>query len=111
MRKTEVPSFYAVRVGSHDEEWTVQRFAPTETGEKRANEYAEAYNKSLCEAMGLTGVDLSMPKPNWLQRSHEYEVAAKVDRYRMESATVGPYCIGPIVGDDDPMPTDYPHNF
>lgn len=106
----ETPDYYSVRAGSYEDTHTVLRFPGTEHGKLRAAEYAEAYNESLRKAMGLTKLDLTVESPDFTNRPHEYDLAEKVDAYRGESAMVTPRYGIPIVGDDDPMPTDYPHD-
>lgn len=103
--------FFVVRAGSSDEMHTVYRFAGTEHGEQRAKEYAAAYNESLRKAMGLTEDELKLATPDHSQRPGEYDRALVAEMYREHSALVSSRTGVAVIGDDDPMPTDYPHDF
>ncbi len=103
--------FFVVRAGSHGEMHTVYRFPGTERGKKRANEYMEGYNKSLRLAMGLTEAELTLAKPDFRLRPEEYQRALLAEQYWESSALVASRSGIAVVGDDDPMPTDYPHDF
>lgn len=103
--------FFVVRASMYGEMYTVYRFSGTERGGKRANEYAEAYNKSLRLAMGLTENELTLATPDFRLRPEEYERALLAEQYRESSALVSSRSGVAVVGDDDPMPTNYPHDF
>lgn len=103
--------FYEVRAGSSDEMHTVYRFAGTELGWQRANAYAAAYNNSLREAMDVPEVDLELEYPDRHSRPDEYERALPVQQYRENTAIVVTRTGVAMIGDNDPMPTDYPHDF
>lgn len=111
MQQSQRPGLYVVRAGAYDEMHTVHRFAGTETGERRANEYAAAYNASLRRALSVPEGDLELESPDFRARPEEYERALKVQQYREHSAIVVTRDGVTVIGDDDPMPTDYPHDF
>jgi hypothetical protein len=104
-------NLFVVRAGSYDEMHTVYRFSGTERGKARANEYAEAFNESLRKAMGLTKAELELATPDHRQRPEEYQRALIAEAYRAHSALVVTRTEVAVIGDDDPMPTDYPHDF
>jgi hypothetical protein len=104
-------TFFVVRAGSYGEMHTVYRFVGTERGGERAKEYAAAYNESLRKAMGLTEDELKLATPDFGLRPGEYERALLAEQYRDHSALVATRSGVAVVGDDDPMPTDYPHEF
>lgn len=90
---------------------TVYRFPNDETGHGRAVEYRNAYNESLRVAMGVSNADLELEPPDFGQRPDEYERALKAAQYRDHMAGLSYPEVKRFVGNDDPMPTDYPHEF
>ncbi len=94
------------------EPFTLYRFPNDQIGHGRAVEYRNAYNKVLREAMGVSEADLELERPDWGQRPDEYDRALKVEQYQDKSAGLNyPETEEKFVGNDDPMPTDYPHDF
>jgi len=90
---------------------TVYRFPNDEIGHGRAVEYRNAYNLSLRQAMGLTEADLELERPDYGQRPEEYERALKAEQYRDHTAGLSYPRVQRFVSNDDPLPTDYPHDF
>lgn len=90
---------------------TLYRFPNDETGHGRAVEYRNAYNESMRKAMGLTKADLELERPDWGLRPDEYERAQKVENYRDRTAGLHYPRTKNFVGNGDPMPTDYPHEY
>lgn len=89
----------------------VYRFPNDETGHGRAVEYRNAFNESLRVAMGLTKENLETENPDHINRPGEYEMALRVEQYRDHMAALS-YAHPPrLVGNGDPMPTNYPHDF
>jgi hypothetical protein len=111
MEQQDGIKLFVVRAASYDEMYTVYRFPGTERGEVRANEYAAAFNESLRTAMGLTEGEVNLATPDHRQRPEEYRRALIADQYRAHSALVTTRTEVAVVGDDDPMPTNYPHDF
>ena len=111
MHQSDVTKFYDVKAGGGDMAWTVFRFPDTEKGRSRANEYAIAYNASLRVAMGLVESDLELKSPDYENRPDEYDTALKVESYRSHCAVIRETHTPPVVGDDDPLPETYPHDF
>lgn len=89
---------------------TLYRFPNDETGHSRAVRYRNAYNLSLREAMGVAEADLELGHPEF-GNPGEYDRALKAERYRDHRAILAYPQELRFVGNDDPMPTDYPHNF
>lgn len=104
--------FYDVHAGPEGMRGRVRRFTGTEQGFLRAKRYAREYNESLRKAMGLTESDLEL-EINRLDfnRPDQYEKALTIESYREHSASVVGTNAIPVIGDNDPMPTDYPHEF
>jgi hypothetical protein len=90
---------------------TVYRFPNDETGHGRAVDYRNAYNESLREAIGVTDADLELQPPDSGQRPGEFDRACKAERYRDHMAHLEYVKEENVIGNDDPMPTDYPHDF
>jgi hypothetical protein len=111
VKPSEVSKFYDVKAKGGARAWTVYRFPGTEKGWARAKEYARAYNASLMEAMGLSEADLTLKEPNHQVRPDEFDQAFKAEVYRGERAVVSEVFSPPIVGDDDPLPDTYPHDY
>lgn len=103
--------FVDVVAGEPGQVHTVYRFPNTEHGHGRAVEYRNAYNESLREAMGIPKADLELEGPDWHQRRDEYDRAEKVELYRYNQAGLSYVHPPKPVGPNDPMPTDYPHEF
>lgn len=101
------PDFWDVRAGSYGSTYRVKRFPATERGKRRAQEYAENFNKRILSDLNLTHEDLSIRKPDYESRPDEYEKSLQVDLFWEARAVVIPEKEIPVVGDDDPMPTDY----
>lgn len=111
MREEQRPDFYDVRAGSRDEDHLVHRFPATERGRNRADAYREAYNTSLRKGMGVTDADLDLGEPDFGKRPGEYERAELAHLYRSQAAYIRESTAVPVVGDDAPMPTEYPHGY
>jgi hypothetical protein len=90
---------------------TVYRFPNDETGHGRAVQYRNAFNESLRVAMDLTRENLEIEAPDHINRRAEYEMALRVEQYRDHMAHLDYVEEKKVVGNDDPMPTDYPHDF
>lgn len=90
---------------------TVYRFPNDETGHARAVRYRNAYNKSLREAIGVTDADLELSQPDYSQRPGEYDRALMAEQYRDHVATLDYPQEPRLIGNGDPLPTDYPHGF
>ena len=90
---------------------TVYRFPNDETGHGRAVVYRNAYNESLRQAMGVSKEDLELESPDWGQRPDEYDRAMQARQYFDHTASLSYPETKRFVGNDDPMPTDYPHDF
>lgn len=105
------PDFYEVRAGVYDMDHVVKRFAGTAKGKARAEEYTEKFNAALQAAMGLSPEDMKVQKPDFQQRPEEYDLASKVEMYYSQSASVSPRYNFEVIGDNDPMPTDYPYDY
>lgn len=103
--------FLDVRAGMEDMETVVYRFPNTERGRKRAEEYRDRYNADLRREMGVSDADLELGEPDYSTRPEEYERARGVEVYRAQAAYIMPERAIPVVGDDDPLPTDYPHDY
>jgi hypothetical protein len=102
--------FVDVTTWSDEIEYALFRFPNDEIGHARAVEYRNAYNASLKTAMGITDDDLELQSPDWNQRPEEYDQAMHAELYRLRTAGLS-YYVGPqVIGNDDPMPTDYPHD-
>lgn len=104
------PDFYEVRADVYEMNHVVKRFVGTPKGKARAEEYAEKFNAALRGAMGLSPKDMEVQKPDFHQRPEQYDLASKVEMYYDQSASVSPRHGFEIIGDDDPMPTDYPYD-
>lgn len=100
-----------VTAGSEDMRHTVYRFPNDETGHARAVEYRNAYNKSLRAAMNIPEADLELESPDYSQRPGEYDRAMQVAMYRSESAGLSYVHTPEVIGNEAPLPTDYPHEF
>lgn len=103
--------FHDVRAGDGESLYTVHRFTGTPEGAKRAKEYADGFNASLREAMGVTEADLLLERADHGNRPDEYDRALRAETYREHSAYVRGASGIPVIGDTDPMPTEYPHGF
>lgn len=103
------PDFWDVRFGSHDMEESAYHFPNTERGKRRAIEYRDAFNADFRKALGLREdeVDLRMHEH---MSEEEYDKACAAEAYRTDKAFVVPGWRVPVVADDAPLPTDYPHN-
>lgn len=91
--------------------FTLYRFPNDETGHGRAVEYRNAYNESLRQAMGLSKDDLELERPDYGLRPEEYDRALKAEQYRDHTAGLSYPREPKFIGNSDPMPTDYPHDF
>lgn len=100
-----------VWVGPSDMDYAIYRFPNTERGRKRAEEYRDNFNADLRRAMGVTDADLELERPDHFARPEEYERAERVERYYDHAARIVPERAIPVIGDDDPLPTDYPHDY
>lgn len=109
MQENRAADFYDVYAGS-DRPHRVYRFPGTEKGFLRAKEYARNYNKSLRQAMGLTEADLEIETWDGNQPD-QYEKAMAVESYRDHAASVHGEDAVPVIRDNAPLPTDYPHDF
>lgn len=87
------------------------RFTGTEEGFLRAKTYVRNYNESLRQAMEIPLADLELDKPDYLDRPDEYERAMRVQLYLEHCAVVRGADAIPVIADDEPLPTDYPHDF
>jgi hypothetical protein len=105
------PDFYEVHAGAYEMNHVVKRFIGTPKGKARAEEYTEKFNAALQEAMGLSSEDMKVQKPDFQQRPEQYDLASKVEMYFDQSASVSPRYGFEVIGDDDPMPTDYPYDY
>lgn len=94
-----------------DGHFTIYRFPNDKIGNGRAVEYRNAYNESLRKATGIPQADLELERPDWKLRPDEYDRAMKAEQYRYHTAALRYPETERFVGNDDPMPTDYPHDF
>lgn len=94
-----------------DGHFVIYRFPNDEIGHGRAVEYRNAYNESLRKAVDIPSGDLDLESPDWSKRPDEYQRALRVERYRLNTAGLRYPEAERFVGNDDPMPTDYPHNY
>jgi len=111
MQDQRSSDFYDVMAGGGEMRGRVLRFAGTERGFLRAKTYTREFNESLRKAMGIPTADLELEGPDFGRRPGEYDRAMRVLQYRENSADVLPVLSVPVVGDDDPMPIDYPHEY
>lgn len=103
--------FVDVVAGESDTASTVYRFPNDETGHGRAVQYRNAYNRSLLAGLGLTDTDLELERPDWNLRRDEYDRAMLVEQFRYNAAGLSYVLLPPVVGNNDPLPDDYPHDF
>lgn len=103
--------FVDVVTGDREMRDTLYRFPNDELGHSRAIEYRNAYNADLRKAMGVTDADLALKQPDHQARPHEYDRAMLVETFRDASAGLSYVHPPKLIGNDDPMPTDYPHDF
>ncbi|MBD3004576.1 hypothetical protein [Streptomyces sp. 5-10] len=106
----ETPEYYDVRAGSYDTNARIYRFARGTRGEQRAQEYADAYNKSLREGMGLRDEDVDLRMAQHMS-PEDCDRAMRAETYRANRAHVVMAKAVPVIEDHDPMPTDYPHGY
>jgi hypothetical protein len=112
MQENRPADFYDVYAGPEELRGRVFRFTGTKEGFLRAKKYARDYNESLRTAMGLTEDDLGLKIENVdLNNPEQYEKAQTVESYWDHSASVRTGHEIPVIGDGDPMPTEYPHDF
>ncbi len=103
--------FYDVMVNEDGRPVLVHRFPASERGQVRAEEYAARYNVDMLKSMGLKVSELGLGIPDFFGRPQEYVRALLVETYRTHAARVRGTARVPVVGDDDPLPADYPHPF
>lgn len=103
-------AFVDVVTSTCEDEQTLYRFPNDKIGHSRAVGYRNAYNAVLRKAMGITDADLALSHPD-RARPHEYDRAMLAETYRDASAGLSYIHPPKLVGNDDPMPTDYPHDF
>lgn len=100
-----------VTTWSDDAKHIIHRFPNDREGHGRAVQYRNAFNASLRKAMGVTDADLELERADFNQRPGEYERALLAEMYREHTAALTYVAPVPVVGNADPLPTDYPHDF